>query len=287
MRTRSHLRVASVVAAAALLLAACGGDGNGGQTSTTPVTPTPTGSPDARVDGGGDGDGTPVDAELSGELVVFAAASLTDVFTELGEHFESTHPGVSIVFNFAGSSTLATQIVEGAPADIFASANDTQMTVVTDADLAEGPVTFTANVLEIVVEAGNPLGITTLEDLARDDVILVLAAPEVPAGALATRMLDEQSIEVTPASLEVDVRATLAKVELGEADVAIVYRSDVATADDTVEGVVIPADRNLSTTYPIVALRDAPNPDAAAAFLELILSEVGVRALEAAGFSAP
>lgn len=261
----------SVLAAitAVLMLAACA--------DTTSDDP----GPDA-----GDANGDDI-AELSGELTVFAAASLTDAFTELGEQFEATHDGVSITFNFASSSTLATQIVEGAEADVFASANHTQMDVVDDEDLAENREVFTTNVLEIVVEAGNPLGIETLEDLTRDDVILVLAAPEVPAGQFAAEMLDAQDIEVSPSSLEVDVRATLGKVELGEADAAIVYRSDVVTASDTVEGVTIPDDQNVIAEYPIATLTVGPNPAAAAAFLALVTGPDGQAVLEAAGFTSP
>lgn len=282
---RATIRRTAAVAASLLVLAACGGD-DATDTPDAPVEETDGGEAD------GPGEGTddttdPDAAELSGDLTVFAAASLTDAFEELEASFEAEHPDLDVVFNFASSSTLATQMVEGAPVDVFASANDTQMTVVTDAGLADGPAEFTTNVLEIVVEAGNPLGIEDLEDLARDDVVLVLAASEVPAGQFAAEMLEAEGIEVTPSSLEVDVRATLSKVELGEADAAIVYRSDVVTADDTVEGVTIPDERNVIASYPIVTLSDAPNPDAAAAFVAFVNGPEGQAALETAGFTAP
>lgn len=285
------------VLVAAFAVAACGSD------DAAPDEPADGGAPDAAASDDGasddgaagddaddDGTDTPDDGDaeaLSGELTVFAAASLTDAFTELESSFEAEHPDLDVIFNFASSSTLATQAVEGAPVDVFASANDTQMAVVTDADLATGPAEFTTNVLEIVVEAGNPLGIADLEDLTDPDVILVLAAPEVPAGQFADEMLTEQGIEVTPSSLEVDVRATLSKVELGEADVAIVYRSDVVTASDTVEGVEIPADRNVVASYPIVQMAEAANPDAAAAWIAFVEGPEGQAALDAAGFTAP
>lgn len=230
----------------------------------------------------GEGQGT---EQLDGELMVFAAASLTDAFEELGATFTAEHPEVTVTFNFASSSTLATQIGEGAPADVFASANETQMDVLDDAGEVAVRTPLVSNALELAVEAGNPLGIETLEDLERDDVVLVLAASEVPAGELAAQMLQAEGIEVSPSSLEVDVRATLGRVELGEADVAIVYRSDVVTASEAVEGVAIPEARNATTSYPVATLVDAPNPDAAAAWLELVSGQQSARTFEAAGFT--
>jgi molybdate transport system substrate-binding protein len=246
---------------AASLLGACGG---------------PAAAPTAGDDG------------LAGELTVFAAASLTDAFEDLGASFVDAHPDVTVAFNFAGSSTLAAQIVEGAPADVFASADATQVELVADAGLAAGaPTVFATNRLAIAVEAGNPLGIADVDDLARDDLVVVLATPEVPAGRLASQLLASQQLDVTPASLEVDVRAALAKVELGEADAAIVYASDVATASDGVEGVPIPDDRNLVTSYPITTLTDAASAEVADAFVAHVTGPDGQAALEAAGFTAP
>jgi molybdate transport system substrate-binding protein len=278
---RSITHGAALAVAAVLALTACGGDDTADAGADAPVD-DPTTEPDEDVPA--DGAAT---AELSGDLTVFAAASLTDAFEELAAAFEEGHPDLSVALNLASSSTLATQIIEGAPADVFASANQTQMDVVDDEGLVEERVPLTTNVLTMVVEAGNPFEIETLMDLAQDEVVLVLAAPEVPAGDVAAQMLDEQGIEVEPSSLEVDVRAVLSRVEFGEADAAIVYRSDVATADDTVEGVTIPDDQNVTAEYPIAVVSDAPNPDAAAAWVAFVTGPDGQSILEAAGFTSP
>lgn len=271
-RTRTARLVAVVLAA--FLLVACAGDDDGPQDEAQPP-PEATEPPEAD------------EASLEGELVVLAAASLTDAFDELGATFEEQHHDLTVTFNFASSSTLATQIVEGSPADVFASADQTQMDVVDEEGLADPRVTLTTNLLEIAVEEGNPLDLTTLDDLSREDIVLVLAAPEVPAGQFAAELLEEQGVEVTPSSLEVDVRATLGRVELGEADAAIVYRSDVVTAADTVEGVEIPEEDNVVADYPIATLTGAANPDVAAAWVEFTTGPEGQAALEAAGFTAP
>jgi molybdate transport system substrate-binding protein len=250
------------------LLSACGGDGQ----TAAPSQPGPEG-------------GSPV---LSGELTVFAAASLTDAFEAIGERFEAANPDVGVSFNFGSSSTLATQIAEGAPADVFASANQTQMDVVTHAGLVAGErADFAGNSLEIAVEPGNPLGIGSLEDLARSDVTLVLAAEAVPAGQYAREALDAREIEVEPASLEIDVRAVLSRITLGEADAGIVYASDVVAAGEDVEGVEIPAEQNVRASYPIATLADAPNSTAGDAFVDYVLSSEGQEVLRAFGFTAP
>lgn len=225
---------------------------------------------------------------LSGPLTVFAAASLTDAFTTLGTRFEQRHPDVDVSFNFAGSTTLSTQIVQGAPADVFAAANHTQIDTVDDAGLLAGaPTDFATNRLEIAVEPGNPLDIGDLGDLTRSDITLVLAADEVPAGQYAREALDARGIRVDPASLEPDVRAVLSRVALGEADAGIVYASDIVAAGDTVGGVTVPAGDNVVARYPIAALTDAPNPEAAAAFVEYVRSDDARPVLADAGFAAP
>jgi molybdate transport system substrate-binding protein len=236
----------------------------------------------AGADGDAAGDGP------SGEVLVFAAASLTDAFDELAGAFVAGNPEVEVVINFAGSQTLASQINEGAPADVFASANATQMDVVARAgNLAEDPEVFTANRLAIVVEAGNPLGIGRLEDLADPELLVVLPAEEVPAGKYARQALDTAGVAVTPVSLEQDVRAALSKVELGEADASIVYASDVAAAGDRVAGVDIPAEQNVPAAYPIARLADAPSPDVADAFVAFVSSAPGQRILTDHGFTSP
>jgi molybdate transport system substrate-binding protein len=245
--------------AVAVLAAACGSDGD----------------PDASGD-------------VSGQLIVFAAASLTDAFDELGEAFVDANPDVEVVVNYAGSQTLASQIGEGAPSDVFASANTTQMDVVADAgNLVGDPEIFAANRLEIAVEPGNPLAIGGLTDLADPDLVLVLPAEEVPAGQYARQALDAAGVEVTPSSLEQDVRAALSKVALGEADASIVYASDIVASDGRADGVAIPAEQNVPASYPIAVLADAPNPVAAEAFVAFVTSDAGQQILTTNGFATP
>jgi molybdate transport system substrate-binding protein len=225
---------------------------------------------------------------VGGEVVVLAAASLTDAFTALGERFEAAHPGAAVVLSFAGSQSLATQIIQGVPADVVASADVAQVQRVAAAGLVRGrTATFATNRLAIAVEAGNPRGVSGLADLADPGLVLVLAAPEVPAGRLAARALAAAGVEVTPASLEVDVRAVLAKVELGEADAGIVYASDLVTAGPSVEGVDVPEAADVRASYPIAVLAEAPNPAGAAAFVALVLSAEGQAVLAQHGFGRP
>jgi len=224
----------------------------------------------------------------SGEVLVFAAASLTEAFDALADAFVDTNPQAAVTLNLAGSQTLASQIAEGAPADVFASANTTQMDAVAEAvELAGAPQVFTANRLAIVVEEGNPLGIERLADLAGEDLLLVLPAVEVPAGRYARQALDAAGVAVTPVSLERDVRAALSKVALGEADASIVYASDLVSAGDRVAGVEIPVEDNVAAAYPIVRLADAPNPATGDAFVAFVRSEAGQAILAGYGFAAP
>jgi molybdate transport system substrate-binding protein len=190
--------------------------------------------------------------------------------------------------SFAGSSALATQISQGAPADVFASANEAQMAVVSDAGLAAGePQVFAANVLQIAVPAGNPAGVTGLADLAREELAIAVCAPQVPCGAAAEDVLAAAGVTAAPDTLEEDVRAALTKVELGEVDAALVYTTDVTAAGDAVEGIDVPEAEQRPNDYPIAALADAPNPEAAAAFVELVRSDEGRQALADAGFRVP
>ena len=224
---------------------------------------------------------------LTGTLTVFAAASLTDVFTQLGNRLEADHPDLDISFNFAGSSALATQIADGAPADVFASANEAQMQVVADAGLAQDPTVFTRNVLEIAVPKGNPAQITGLADFADPDLALAICAPDVPCGVAATTVFQAAGIRAQPDTLEEDVKAALTKVQLGEVDAALVYATDVLAAGDEVEGMGFPEAEQAVNTYPICTLEAAPNPDAAEAFVDLVTSDEGQKALADAGFRAP
>jgi molybdate transport system substrate-binding protein len=263
------MRPALVAVAALLALAGCTGSSADTGTGSSPAEPSEAGG-------------------LSGTLTVFAAASLTDVFTDLGNQLMAENPDLDIQFNFAGSSALATQITQGAPADVFASANQPQMKVVTDTDLqAEDPKIFTENVLEIAVPEGNPGDVTGLADFANPDLTLAICAADVPCGAAATKVFETAGITAVPDTLEEDVRAALTKVELGEVDAALVYASDVQSAGSGVEGIEFPEAEDAINEYPICVLADAPNPDAAQAFVDLVLSDEGQEALDAAGFRAP
>jgi molybdate transport system substrate-binding protein len=220
------------------------------------------------------------------DLHVYAAASLAEAFEVLVDEFEATRPGIDVSLNLAGSQTLATQILAGAPADVFAPADQFQMQRVLDEiDPAHGPWTFATNSLAIAVEKGNPEGIAGLGDLGREDLTIVLAAPEVPAGRYTTEILERAGVTVAAASLEPDVRSVLAKVSLGEADVGIVYRSDLFAAREEVDGVDIPPEMNVVAEYPIIAL-DGSNSLAAVDFVEFVRSDIGRLWLVTAGFEA-
>lgn len=232
---------------------------------------------------------------MEGTLTVFAAASLTDVFAALGERLEEEHPGLDVQISFAGSSALAGQIVQGAPADVFASADEAQMDRVTDAGLVEETDVFAENALMLAVPAENPSGIAlpgsggtpSLAELVPADVTMAVCAPEVPCGALSADILEAAGLTDAPDTYEEDVRAVLTKVQLGEVDAGLVYVSDVHTAGDSIlafgfrEGI---AARN---SYPIGVVEDAPNPAAARAFVDLVRSDEGQRALADAGFLPP
>ena len=235
-----------------------------------------------------DAGGAAPPGDVSGTLTVFAASSLTDVFEDFGEQLTAEHRDLEIRFNFGSSSALATQLVEGAPADVFASANEPQMEVVTAEDLADGePVVFTANVLQIAVPAGNPAGVTGLADFGRPELALGLCAPEVPCGSAAESVFAAAGITPRPDTLEEDVRAALTKVELGEVDAALVYATDVAAAGDAVEGIEFAEAEDAVNRYPICVLASAPNPQAAEAFLGVVRSREGQQALVDAGFRTP
>jgi molybdate transport system substrate-binding protein len=255
-----HRRTAGGAGAAALLLAAataCGGVADGGSGAGTGAT-----------------------------LTVFAAASLTGTFEELGTRFEADHPGTEVVFNFAGSSALAGQIGEGAPADVFASADTATMADVEDAGrTAAEPVVFAANTLEIAVPPGNPAGVGGLADLADPGTAVALCAAEVPCGAAAAQVLDAAGVDVVPVTEEQDVKAALTKVRLGEVDAALVYRTDVLAAGDDVEGVPFDEAAGAANDYPVAVLTDAPEPGLAREWVDLVTSAEGAEVLSGAGFT--
>jgi molybdate transport system substrate-binding protein len=240
----------------------------------------------------------PAAAQETQTLTVFAAASLTDAFTEIEADFEAEHPGADVVFSFAGSSTLAAQLAEGAPADVFASANNTQMTAAVDAERIGGePVPFVNNRLLLIVPADNPAQIDSFAALATPGIKLVLAAPGVPVRDYTDRMLEllvedadygeayRIAVLANLVSEEDNVRQVAAKVALGEADAGIVYSSDVTP--DIAEAVIalpIPDEINTLASYPIAITDDTPNPELAQAFVDYVLSEAGQATLVKWGF---
>ena len=229
--------------------------------------------------------GPPETALLNGSISVLAAASLTDSFKALGASFQAAHPGTTVQFNFAGSPTLVRQIEQGAAADVFASADTTNMDrLKADGFTVETPQVFAHNKLEIVVAAGNPKGITGLADLAKPGLIYITAAPTVPAGKYALQILASAGVKVTPKSLETDVKSVVSKIELGEADAGIVYVTDVKAAGSKVTGVPIPDSVNVIATYPIVSVKGAKNPNLANAFVAYVLSAEGQATLQSFGF---
>ncbi|MEV4891864.1 molybdate ABC transporter substrate-binding protein [Nonomuraea sp. NPDC055795] len=238
----------------------------------------------------GCGSGTGASVSPSGgakELTVFAAASLTGTFTELGKTFEAAHPGTTVKFNFGSSATLAQQIVQGAPADVFAAASPATMKTVTDASLAAAPATFVRNKLRIAVPAGNPAKVDELKDLTDPKVKVALCAEQVPCGAAAVKALGAAGLKVTPVTLEQDVKATLTKVELGEVDAALVYTTDVIASAGKVTGIPFPEADKAINDYPIATLTKAPAGDLAKRFADLVLSQQGKDVLTKAGFEAP
>jgi len=221
-------------------------------------------------------------------VTVFAGSSLTDAFTRAGNGFAKTNTRVRFTFNFGSSSTLATQITNGAPADVFASADEGNMQKVVDANLLDGaPAAFATNRLAIAVAPGNPKKIAALADLARSDVVLVLAAPTVPAGKYALDALRKAGVIAKPVSQEVDVRAVLNKVSLGEADAGIVYVTDVKSATDRVTGVDIPEQQQVVARYPIAVVKGSPKSALAHRFVDYLVSPDGQKILADLGFSKP
>lgn len=224
---------------------------------------------------------------LSGTVTILAAASLADAFDDLAARFEADHPDADVVVSYGGSSALAEQIISGSPADVFASANEATMRTVTDEGRALDPVIFVTNTLELAVPAGNPGRVTGLADLADPGLTIALCDPAVPCGSAAVELLAAAGVTASVDTLEEDVTAAVTKVALGEVDAALVYRTDVIAAGDDVEGIEVPEAAGVVNAYPISRLADAPNPAVAQAFIDFVLSEVGMRVLRDAGFVAP
>lgn len=265
----------------ALLLAGCASQPAATQVD---IQPTVAALTEASPQSATPQDPSPID------LTVFAAASLIAAFGEIGAQFEATHPGVTVVFNFAGSQQLAQQINEGAPADLFASANNTQMNVVIEAGgvVSGTQQTFVKNRLVVIYPSENPGGVEELIDLAKPGLKLALAASEVPVGQYSLHFLDKASSQTefgaafkdetlkNVVSYEETVKAVLAKVALGEADAGIVYVSDVSGADaDKVNWIDIPDALNVIAVYPIAPVIESQHPELAQAFIDMVLSQDG------------
>ncbi|WP_330352342.1 molybdate ABC transporter substrate-binding protein [Streptomyces chartreusis] len=269
-RTRRMLKVTGAGAAALLALSACSSsDSDSGKTSDSSASASAS-------------------DKLSGEVTVFAAASLKESFTTLGKEFEKEHPGTKVTFSFGGSDALAASITGGAPADVFASASPKTMKIVTDAgDAAGTPATFVRNQLQIATLPGNPDKIASLKDLTKSDLKVVLCDKTVPCGAAAEKAIEAGKLKLTPVSYEEDVKSALNKVVLKEADAAVVYKTDVKAAGDKVEGVEFPESADAINDYPITVLKESQNSDAAKAFIALVQSAEGQKVLSAAGFLQP
>jgi molybdate transport system substrate-binding protein len=272
-RTPFAARSAGIAVLGSLALGACGSSSRDTMApSTTPGSPTATGAPTSG-------------SEPSGTVTVLAAASLTEAFTTVAKDFERAHPGVTVRLSFGSSTTLAQQIAEGASADLFASAGEKAVNLLPAKARAADKVTILAtNSLEIATPPGNPGKVTGLKDLANPALAVVLCAATVPCGSAADTVLARARISAHVVSRELDVKATLAKVSLGEADAAIVYVSDVASAGDRVHGVPIPPAENTTLKYPLVTLTASP---AAAALAQALGGPEGRAALHDAGFAAP
>lgn len=256
-------RIIAVAAVGTIIVVAVAACGSG---STKPAARTSSGS------------------GVSGGLTVFAAASLTEPLNAQKQALQRRHPQLSIAFSFAGSQLLAQQILQGAPADVFASADEKTMQKLVDAHLVEGPRIFAHNKLEIAVRPGNPKNVTSLSDLSRSDLAVVLADPSVPAGNYSRQALTAAGASVHPKSLELDVKSALAKVSSGEADATIVYVSDVHSAGGSVTGITIADAQNVVAVYTAAVLTRTGNTAGARAFLDDLVSGSGHTALAASGF---
>ncbi|MDJ0316544.1 molybdate ABC transporter substrate-binding protein [Arthrobacter antibioticus] len=226
--------------------------------------------------------------ELSGSLNVYAAASLKTTFTTLASEFESAHPHVKVSVSFDGSSTLVTQIIQGAPADVFASADTANMTKLSEAGLTGGsPTDFASNVLTLVVPPNNPANISSFSDVSKPGVKLVVCAPQVPCGSATVSDAASAGLSLTPVSEELSVTSVLGKVISGEADAGLVYVTDAKKAGDKVRSIPLELAKQTVNHYPIASVKDSKNAQLAQAFISLVTSDDGQKVLRDAGFGAP
>jgi molybdate transport system substrate-binding protein len=255
----------TVIAAALMAVAAAGCSSNG--TSGSASSPSP--------------------ASSTGTITVFAAASLTESFTQLGKQFEAAHPGDTVKFSFGPSSGLAEQITSGAPADVFASAAPANMDQVVSAGDASSPQNFAKNIMEVATPPDNPGNVESVKNLADDSVKVALCQPQVPCGVVAAEVFKNASITVKPVTLQPDVKSVLTQVETGNVDAGMVYVTDVKAAGSKVHGVTIPTADNASTLYPIATITSSKHKSIAQAFMNYVLSPAGQQVLAAAGFEKP
>jgi molybdate transport system substrate-binding protein len=230
---------------------------------------------------------SPSASPAGGSITVFAAASLTETFTQLGKQFEAAHKGDTVKFSFGPSSGLAEQITSGAPADVFASASPTNMDQVVTAGDASNPQDFAKNVMEVATPPNNPGNVSSLTDLAKKSVKVALCQPQVPCGVVAAEVFKNAGITVKPVTLQPDVKSVLTQVETGNVDAGMVYVTDVQAAGSKVKGVTIPASDNASTLYPIATIKGSKHTSEAQAFMNYVLSPAGQQVLAAAGFEKP
>ena len=227
-------------------------------------------------------------AEAGAHLIVFAAASLKKTFTDIGEQFKTDNPGASVEFSFAGSSDLVTQLTQGAPADVFASADTKNMDKAAQAGLLAGdPVNFASNTLTIAVAPGNPKKIASFKDLTQQGLNVVVCAPQVPCGSATQNVEQATGVTLNPVSEESSVTDVLNKVTTGQADAGIVYVTDAIGAGDKVAAVAFPEAAGAVNTYPIAVLKGSKNPELARKFVDLVNGESGQKVLNAAGFAKP
>ncbi len=259
------MRRFTVIAAALAAVAAAGCSSSGSGSSGSSASASPAG----------------------GTITVFAAASLTESFTQLGKQFEAAHPGDSVKFSFGPSSGLAEQITSGAPADVFASAAPANMDQVVSAGDAPNPQNFAKNVMEVATPPNNPGNVSSVNDLAKKSVKVALCQPQVPCGVVAAEVFKNAGITVKPVTLQPDVKSVLTQVETGNVDAGMVYVTDVQAAGSKVKGVTIPASDNASTLYPIATISSSKHKSEAQAFMNYVLSPAGLQVLAAAGFQKP
>ena len=268
MRLSRRLAITALTFVSAASLVACGGASD----STNSAAPATAAS---------------ADTAITGEVTVFAAASLQDAFQELATSFEAAHAGVHITFDFQGSQDLVTALDGGSPADVLATANNSTMTDAANKGLVGEQTEFATNVLTLIVPAGNPAGVTGINDGSLDNADLVICAPEVPCGEATAKLADELGVTLNPVSEEQKVTDVRGKVESGEAQAGIVYTTDAAKSGSKVEPIALPAN-SVINHYPIALTKSAGNPQAAQAFIDYILSPEGQKVLQDTyGFGAP